>query len=209
MTGGSARQQAGGSARDAVVAALAPICAERFRRPGRRRGAGCGARQVEFMGARRDRRKEPVCTHARQQDDRFRRGTRLRRDAGDSSSYQKLTLLRTERPRRPAPPLNGYPALWGWPPFGGRCSEAFPSQIRGRQSLFPDLGFPVRNLPASARKARKIDLGVGSCGLGHLRFDGIPCYFPCYGQRRRRIVRGRLRPPAGSHARTGSGSFSA
>jgi hypothetical protein len=75
------------------------------------------------------------------------------------------------------------------------CSAAFPSQIRGRQSLFPDLGFPVRNLPASARKARKIDLGVGSCGLGHLRFDGIPCYFPCYGQRRRRIVRGRLRPP--------------
>ena len=100
VTGGSARQQAAGSARDAVVAALAPICAERFRRPGRRRGAGCGARQVEFMGARRDRRKEPVCTHARQQDDRFRRGTRLRRDAGDSSSYQKLTLLRTERPRR-------------------------------------------------------------------------------------------------------------
>lgn len=31
VTGGSARQQATDSARDAVVAALAPICAERFR----------------------------------------------------------------------------------------------------------------------------------------------------------------------------------
>jgi len=31
VTGGSARQQAAASARDAVVTALAPICAERFR----------------------------------------------------------------------------------------------------------------------------------------------------------------------------------